>query len=94
MKSCISLGGDGVVERVGGGNGADEDEHDQAHALLSVVGAVEEADAGAGEHQQRADGPRWRLLVLGRLVERRVLDEPLWRSGSAARRSQSRPWAR
>ena len=58
-------GGDGVVQRVGRGHGADEDEHDEAHALLPVVGAVEEADAGAGEHQQRADGPRRRRVVLG-----------------------------
>ena len=77
MKSCTSLGRDGVVERVGRGHRADEDEHDQAHALLAVVGAVEEADAGAGENQQRADGPRRRRVVLGRLVEGRIFDEPL-----------------
>ena len=65
------VGGDGVVERVSGGHGADEDQHDQAHALLAVVGAVEEADAGAGEHQQGANGPRRRLFVLGSLVKGR-----------------------
>ena len=72
MKSCTSHGADGVVERVGGGDGADQDQHDQPHALLPVVGAVEEADAGAGEHHQRANGPRRRLIVLGRFVERGV----------------------
>jgi hypothetical protein len=56
--------GDGVVERVGGGHGADQDEHDQAHAFLSVVGAVEEADAGAGEDEQAADVERRRLGYL------------------------------
>ena len=52
MKSCESCVGDGVVERVGGGHGADENEHDEAHAFLPVVGAVGEADAGAGEDEQ------------------------------------------
>ena len=59
-----------MVESVGRGDGADEDEHDEAHALLPVVGAVEEADAGAGEHHESANGKRRRLIVLGRFVER------------------------
>ena len=33
-------GADGVIERIGSGDRADEDEHDETHALLSVVGAV------------------------------------------------------
>jgi hypothetical protein len=70
---------DGVVEGIGRGNGADEDEHDEAHALLAVVGTVEEADAGAGEHHEGANGPRRRLLSFGRLIEGGVADETLWR---------------
>ena len=66
-----------MVEGVGCGDGADEDKHDEAHALLAVVGAVEETDSGAGEHHQDADGPRRRLLALGRLIEGWVFDEPL-----------------
>jgi hypothetical protein len=54
-----------VVERVGGGDGADEDEHDEAHALLAVVGAVEEADAGAGEDQQARMGHGGGSVPLG-----------------------------
>ena len=63
------VGADGVVERVGGGDGADEDEHDEAHALLSVVGAVAVADAAAGEDQQETDVERRRRGALGGLVE-------------------------
>jgi hypothetical protein len=58
-----------VVERVGGGDGADEDEHDQSHALLPVIGAVRKADAGAGKDQQGANGPRWRRVAFGRSKE-------------------------
>ena len=65
MKSCTSAGRDGAVEGVGGRNGAYEDEHDEAHALLTVVRAVREAHAGAGEHQQAADPERRRLVALG-----------------------------
>ena len=71
------LCGNGMVQRVCGGHRADQDQHDQAHALLPVIGAVEEADAGAGEHHQRANRPRRRLVVLGRFVERGVLDRLL-----------------
>ena len=35
----------GAVERVGRRHRADQDQHDEAHALLAVVGAVGEADA-------------------------------------------------
>ena len=58
-------GTDGVVQRVSRRHRADEDQHDQAHAFLPVVGAVEEADAGAGKHHQRANGKRRRLIVFG-----------------------------
>ena len=78
-----------MVERVGGGDGADEDEHDEAHALLPVVGAVREADAGAGKQQQGANGPRRRLVVLGRLVEGGVLDEPLGDQHEQRRRAKT-----
>ena len=68
------LVGDGMVESVGGGNGADENQHDQAHAFLSVVRAVEEADAGAGENQQAADVERRRLGAFGSLVKLRIFN--------------------
>ena len=48
-----------MVERIGRRHRADQDEHDQAHTLLAVVGAVEKADAGAGQYEEPAD-PVWR----------------------------------
>ena len=68
---------DGVVEGVGGGDGADEDEHDEAHALLAVVGAVTEADAAAGEDEERANPEGRRLGAFRRLVQGGVFDEEL-----------------
>ncbi len=55
-------GRNGVVQRISGRHGADQDQHDQTHALLSIVRAVGEADAGAGEDQQPADPERRRLV--------------------------------
>ena len=81
------LGGDGVVQRVRGGDRADQDQHDQPHALLSVVRAVRKADAGAGENQQRAN-PEWRRL--GALREPRivpVLEDQLSKGAEAAPRT-------
>ena len=75
MNCCTSLRGDCVIQCVGGRHRADQDQHDQAHALLPVVGTVEEADAGAGEHEKRANGPRRRCAALRRLVESGILDE-------------------
>ena len=44
-----------AVERIGRRHRADQDQHDQPHALLTVIRAMEEADAGAGQDQQAAD---------------------------------------
>src|SRR5271170_8087946 len=63
-----------AVERVGRGNGADEYQHDEAHALLAVVAAVEETHATASEDQQAANPERWRCIAHGLLVERGDLD--------------------
>jgi hypothetical protein len=65
----------GAVERVGGRHRTDQDQHDQAHALLAIVGAMGIADAGAGEDQEAADPP-WRRLIALRLgIERRDADD-------------------
>ncbi len=56
--------GHGAVQRIGGGRRADQDQHDQAHALLAVVAAVGEGDAGAGQDQQAADPQRRRRVGL------------------------------
>ena len=88
MQRAGGLGGDGgegddripvdrVVQGVGRGHGADQDEHDEAHALLAVVGAMGEADASAGEDEQAADVERRRLGAFGGFVEARVFGEGL-----------------
>ena len=71
------LGAHGVVERVGGGDGADEDEHDEAHAFLAVVGTVGVGDAAAGEDKEAADVEGWRGGAFRGLVEAGVAGEEL-----------------
>ena len=66
---------DRMVQRVGGRHRADQDQHDQAHALLPVVGAVREADAGAGQNQQTANPERRWRVAFRRFVEPRIADE-------------------
>ncbi|MNF64671.1 hypothetical protein D3C84_464110 [compost metagenome] len=71
---CL-IGGHGAVQCIGHRQGADQNQHDQAHAFLAVVGAVGEGHAGAGQDQHPADPP-WRRAVAGRgLVQGAVLDE-------------------
>src|ERR1700727_2754565 len=57
------------IECVSGWRHADQDKHDQAHALLSVVAAVKERYTGAGENEESADRPWWRLLAFRRRVQ-------------------------
>jgi len=71
------IGADGVVEGVGCGHSADQDEHDETHALLSVVRAVREADTAAGADEKTADPEGWRLVVFGGLIKLRVGDDTL-----------------
>ena len=84
----------GTVERVGHRHGADEDQHDEAHALLAVVRAVGEGHPAAGEDQQAADPPRRRGVALGLLVERGVLDQCLEDQEQQGGARQSRPAVR
>ena len=70
-----TVGGDGVVQRINSRDGTDEDEHDQAHALLSVIGAVEKADAAARKHHQSANRPRWRRFAFGSFKEHTAIIE-------------------
>ena len=69
--------GQRAIEGKGGRHGADQDQHDQSHALLPVVGAVSEADAGAGEDQQATDPLGRRLVGLRRTVQFGLTDEHL-----------------
>src|SRR5262249_34887743 len=68
-NSCIWLGGMARFERVDRGNDADQNQHDQSHPLLSVIGAVRKAHAGASEDEEPANPPRWRRVALGRVVK-------------------------
>ena len=70
-----------MVQRVGCGDSADEDEHNEAHALLSVIRAVEEADAGAGEHHEGTNRERRRHVVFWRFVELREFGDLLRDAG-------------
>ena len=76
-KSSVWRGVDRMVHGVGGGNGADQDEHDQAHALLSVVRAMEETDAGACQQQQAANPERRRCVAHRRFVQSLIRDDLL-----------------
>ena len=74
----------GVIECVCGGHGADEDQHDEAHALLAVIGTVGEAHAGAGEDSSERMGQGGGVLSLGACVQRGVLDNAFESSISSA----------
>ncbi|MNO98893.1 hypothetical protein D3C76_906520 [compost metagenome] len=67
--------GHGAVQRIGHRQGPDQNQHDQPHAFLTVIGAVGEGHAGAGQDQQAANPPRRRNIALGLLVQRAILDE-------------------
>ena len=71
LSDCTAIG----LSANRAGKQADNGQHDQADALLTVIGAVREADAGAGEDQDAAHPPD-RRLVAGRLVEMLVVREP------------------
>ena len=58
-----------VVQSVGGRHRAEQDQHDETHALLAVVRAMREADTGAGQHQQAANPQRRRRVALGLGIE-------------------------
>ncbi len=58
-----------AIQRIGRRHDADQDQHDEAHALLAVVGAVKERHQRAGEDQEAADPPGRRGVRLRRLIE-------------------------
>src|SRR6202012_2023850 len=73
------------VDREGGGQDADQDQHDQAHAFLAVVRAVTEAYASAGEDQQPANPQRRGFVLLGRLIQIFAMDEQFRQQQQKAR---------
>ena len=69
------IGWHGAVQRIGHWQRADQNQHDQAHAFLAIVGTVGKRHAGAGHDQHAANPPRWRRVAFRRLVQRTILDE-------------------
>ena len=65
------------IQRVCAGQNSDQDQQQQSHALLAVVGTVGETDAGAGQDQQPANPDRRRLILGRRLIERLLFDQRL-----------------
>jgi hypothetical protein len=59
---------------VGGGCHTDQDQHDQAHALLPVIAVMEERHPCRSAQAQDADRRGWRRLALRRRVERLAAD--------------------
>ena len=78
LEECRRLRDAGAwIQRVGGRKNADENEHDETHAFLSVVGTVEEADAGARQNEEPANPRGRRLVLFGGGIELRAPDELL-----------------
>ena len=77
-----------LVEGVGRRHGADQDQHNEAHALLPVIRAMGKADPGTGQDQQAADPQRRRRPSLGRLVQRRIADQQLRQQKEACRQDE------
>jgi hypothetical protein len=71
---------------------ADENQHDQAHAFLSIVGAVEEAYQRAGEDKDPANPP-WRGMIAYRFgIQRGNADDGLeeQQQGSSKSKAEQR----
>ena len=76
-EPCHAGGRHRGIDRVDARQDSDQDQHDEAHAFLAVVGSVREADAGTGEHEQQPDPPDRRLRPFGRFVELLLADDRL-----------------
>src|SRR5579871_531550 len=89
---------DSMVQGVCSGNGSDQDEHDQAHSLLPVVGAMKETHASTGEDEQAANVKRRRSIALRGTIELLIFNQSTCgeqqQSGNTQsdhRRQQQRP---
>ena len=80
----------GAVQRIGGGGDPDQHQHDQAHALLSVVGTVRKAHTGAGENENGANQSGGGVFPCGPGEERRHVHQKFEQGAAAAPRRQSR----
>ncbi|MNN18098.1 hypothetical protein D3C81_1313030 [compost metagenome] len=67
--------GHGLVQRVRHRQRADQNQHDQPHAFLAIVGAVGKGHPGAGQDQHTTDPPGWRRLAFRCLVQLFALDQ-------------------
>ena len=53
IPESMNLGGAAILfEGIHRGKNTHQNQHDEPHSFLSVIGTVGEADARAGEHQQ------------------------------------------
>ena len=64
-----------AVERIGRRHRADQDQHDEAHALLAVIRAVGEARRRCRSGSGGRGSTRRRLVALRLCVERRIADD-------------------
>src|SRR5262249_4512488 len=65
----------GAVQGISGRHATDEDQHDEAHALLPVIRAMGEGHAGASQDHDGAN-PQWRRRgAFGLLIERGIVHE-------------------
>jgi len=62
-------------EGIGQRHRADQDQHDQSHALLAIVRAVCKRHARAGQHENAANPPRRRMVALRGLEQLAILDD-------------------
>ncbi len=65
------------VQREGRRDDTDQNEDDEAHALLTVVRTVRKAHSRACRNEQSANPARRRCLVLRSLEQRRIAKHPL-----------------
>ena len=76
-KMCDFRGRNRVIQGIYRRHRADQDQHDQAHAFLTIIRTMSKTDAGAGQDQQQPDPERWRLIALGRFIQSRDFNQGL-----------------
>ena len=81
-------GAHGMVQRIGSGHRAHQDQHHQPHALLAVVGSVRIAHPAAQQNHQAADVERRRRGSLGGLIQPRVPGQQLEQKKHQPRRDK------
>ncbi len=81
-----------AVQGIGHGQGTHQNQHDQPHAFLPIVGAVGKRYAAAGQNQQAPDPDRGRVLAGGRAVQFRPFDQYAHDDQQQGRRPETYQW--